>query len=389
MKGHGRSKKCGSAALLTWLLACVSALGEDSTAAGDGPLDIRHVTVYAEEGRFAGWPANHGIWSWDNEILVGFSRGFDRDNGRDYHIDPDRPEDFLLARSRDGGASWSIEQAPAELAGTPGMRHGTMPPGVAPPPPFELRAPIDFAHADFALKVQMESHQGGTSSFCYSYDRGKTWHGPHKLPLFGQKGIMGRTDYVVDGPRRCLLFLTATKSDGSEGRPITVQTADGGRTWTFLSYIGPEPHGYAVMPSTMRVAQGELVTTIRMRDFPRRWIDAYISRDNGRSWTLLSTAVPDTGEGNPPSLVRLNDGRLCLAYGVRAAPFEIRACVSSDLGKTWGEAFRLRGTGGSQDIGYARSVVRPDGRVVTVYAFHERPSIIRGIYATIWQPAPR
>lgn len=34
--------------------------------------DIKHGIVYFEEGRFAGWPANHGIWLWDNEILVGF-----------------------------------------------------------------------------------------------------------------------------------------------------------------------------------------------------------------------------------------------------------------------------------------------------------------------------
>ena len=33
---------------------------------------IRHTVVFQEEGRFAGWPANHGIWSWDDEIVVGF-----------------------------------------------------------------------------------------------------------------------------------------------------------------------------------------------------------------------------------------------------------------------------------------------------------------------------
>src|SRR5690554_72725 len=33
---------------------------------------IQHGIVFYEEGRFGGWPANNGIWSWDNEILVGF-----------------------------------------------------------------------------------------------------------------------------------------------------------------------------------------------------------------------------------------------------------------------------------------------------------------------------
>ena len=35
----------------------------------------QHVMVYHQPGRFGGWPANHGIWSWGNEILVGFSAG--------------------------------------------------------------------------------------------------------------------------------------------------------------------------------------------------------------------------------------------------------------------------------------------------------------------------
>src|SRR5262249_46881632 len=94
--------------------------------AAELPSVVRHVVIYAEPGRFAGWPANHGIWSWGDEILVGFSRGYYKDRGRFHHIDHDRPEEFLLARSRDGGASWSVElpRPPGALAGTPGMRHG-------------------------------------------------------------------------------------------------------------------------------------------------------------------------------------------------------------------------------------------------------------------------
>ena len=126
------------------------------------------------------------------------------------------------------------------------------------------------------------------------------------------------------------------------------------------------------MPSTVRVSATDLVTTVRLRDFPRRWIDAYVSHDDGRSWSYLVDARPDTGQGNPPCLVRLADGRLCLTYGYRGQPFAIQARLSSDQGKTWTDPFILRGDGGSQDIGYPRSVVRSDGKVVTVYAFHDR-----------------
>ncbi|MHB1560377.1 MAG: sialidase family protein [Isosphaeraceae bacterium] len=353
------------------------------------PLGIRHVVVYREDGRFAGWPANHGIWSWGDEILVGFSRGTYKDRGRFHHIDHDRPEEFLLARSRDGGEHWAVERpAPSgALAGTAGMRHGRLPEGSPVERPGPLDAPIDFRHPDLALTVRMENANNGMSRFYYSYDRGHAWSGPFALPLFDQPGVMGRTDYLVEGREDCLLFLTASKADRREGRPFCARTSDGGRTWGFVAFIGPEPSGYAIMPATVRVAPGELVTTIRRRDGERSWIDAYGSRDDGKSWELLATPEPDTGDGgNPPSLVRLGDGRLCLVYGVRAAPYSIRARISDDRGRTWGRAIVLRDDGGSTDLGYVRSVVRPDGRVVSVYYFSDRGTPTRYIAATVFAP---
>jgi hypothetical protein len=354
--------------------------------AAEPPKVIEHVIVHAESGRFAGWPANHGMWAWGDEILVGFSKGYDKDRGPFHHIDHDRPEEFLLARSRDGGRTWAVErpQPPGMLAGTKGMRHGTMPPGLAEDELKDLREPIDFKHPDLALTVRMENSNNGTSRFFVSDDRGHAWRGPYRLPLFGQKGVMGRTDYVVDGPLMCTLFLTASKADGKEGRPFCARTIDGGLTWSFLSFIGPEPNGYAIMPATVRVSSSDLVATIRRRDGARAWIDAYASGDDGRSWTVLGTPEPDTGEGNPPSLVRLGEDRLVLVYGVRRRPFGICTRFSDDRGKTWSGPFVLRDDGGGNDLGYVRSVVRPDGKVVSVYYFHDRPESIRYLAATIW-----
>jgi hypothetical protein len=354
----------------------------------DTPRVVRHVVVYSEPGRFAGWPANHGIWSWGDEILVGFSRGYYKDRGRFHHIDHDRPEEFLLARSRDGGLSWSVEQPrpPGALAGTPGMRHGRMPPDLPPEQPAELDGRINFMHPDFAMTLRMENSNNGVSRYSFSYDRGATWRGPYRLPLFGEQGVMARTDYIVDGPDDCLVFLTASKANRREGRPFCARTSDGGRTWRFLSFIGPEPAGYAIMPATVRVSPTDLVTTIRREDPPKSWIEAYASHDDGRSWSFLSVPEPDTGEGNPPSLVRLPDGRLCLIYGVRARPFGIRARFSPDGGRTWSEAIHLRDDGGSNDLGYVRSIVRPDGNVVAVYYFTDQSSPKRYIAATILNP---
>jgi hypothetical protein len=143
------------------------------------------------------------------------------------------------------------------------------------------------------------------------------------------------------------------------------------------------------MPATVRLSASDLVTAIRRRDRARAWIDAYTSGDDGHSWSLLGTPEPDTGEGNPPSLVRLQEGRLALVYGVRRRPFGIRARFSADRGKTWSEPFALHDNGGGNDLGYVRSVVRPDGKVVSVYYFHDRPESIRYLAATVWDAGSR
>src|SRR5262245_2764704 len=69
----------------------------------------RNVVVYQEPGRFGGWPANHGIWSWGNEILVGFEAGYFKDKTQGHAIDYTRPAQHALARSLDGGETWKIE----------------------------------------------------------------------------------------------------------------------------------------------------------------------------------------------------------------------------------------------------------------------------------------
>jgi hypothetical protein len=206
------------------------------------------------------------------------------------------------------------------------------------------------------------------------------------LPLFDQRGVAARTDYLVGGPRDCLAFLTAAKTNGHEGRPFCARTTDGGRSWKFLSWIGAEPRGYAIMPSTVRLNDHELLTAIRRRDEPKAWIETYRSVDNGEHWQLDTVPAPDLGEGNPPSMIRLKDGRVCLTYGYRARPYGIRALLTADGGRTWEPEISLRDDGGGRDLGYPRTVQRPDGKIVTIYYFHDQPKTERYIAASIWDP---
>ena len=351
----------------------------------------RHVKVYFEKGMFGGWPANHGIWNWGNEILVGFGMGYYKDQGENHHIDREKPEVPMLARSLDGGETWSIEDPGAKgyLLTEGGYLHGVTRPGVTIPPLKESEGGIDFTHPDFALTVRTNSIHAGIGRVFYSYDRGHTWEGPFRLPSFDSPGIAPRTDYIVDDKQTCTLFITAAKANGREGRPLCVRTTDSGKTWNFVSWIGPEPEGFSIMPASLRLSESDILVTVRVRATARRWIGTYLSTDNGASWEYLNEAVPDAGVGNPPAMIELQDGRICLLYGYRAEPFSIRAVLSSDRGRTWSDPITLRDGGNSWDVGYVRAVQRPDGKVVAVYYFtDEATGPERYIGATIWSPPP-
>ncbi len=330
----------------------------------------QQVVVYQETGRFAAWPANHGFWCWGDELLLGFSRGTHLDLGEGRHnIDRDKPEEFVLSRSLDGGKTWELEQPNQHGFLIPRGKglHGTPLPGVVIP---ELRAcnePVPLQHPNFAMALRMDDNQGGQSEFSYSLDRGHKWIGPFALPNMGGMKIAARTDMLVDGPKTATVMLTAAKKDGLEGRAFCARTEDGCQSFKFLSWVNDETAGYEIMPSTVRISPSHLLTTTRLREpnLGPSWLDTYQSLDNGASWSHLSRPVEDTGEGCPPSMIRLADGRICLSYAYRAKPFQMQARLSSDNGMSWGTPILLRTDGGGRDMGYPRSVQTASGQVVT------------------------
>ena len=349
--------------------------------------NAKNVVVYKVAGRYAGWPANHGIWIWGNEIVVGFESGKFKVNRSIHAIDYSQKEEHLLARSKDGGETWSIEK-PLSLLPPPGGKMAGVPTEDGGKEVVDNKSPIDFTHKDFALTARMMDKDIGPSRFYYSYDRGKNWQGPFNVPTLGTKGIMARTDYIVDGPRSLTMFITAALNNGKEGEVFCIRTTDGGLTWNKIGVAStPGENGFSIMPSSLRLSDNTIVSAIRRKEGNENFIEFAQSDNRGTSWKTVSRITPHiTGNsGNPASLVRTKDGRLVAVYGHRAVPYSIRVRISDDQGKTWGDELILRQDGGDRDLGYTRTVIRPDGKLVSAYYFNDSGDSERYIGATIWE----
>jgi hypothetical protein len=83
------------------LLPLASALGAlgfaaATTSSGADPASVEHGTVFSEEGKFGGWPANGGMWNWGDEVLVLLNA--EKSNRREGRVG--------AFRTRDGGLNW-------------------------------------------------------------------------------------------------------------------------------------------------------------------------------------------------------------------------------------------------------------------------------------------
>ena len=341
---------------------------------------VDHVIVASEHGRFFGWPANNGLWSWEDgrEILVGFTNGPWEDRPDRHNIA--RPYSASLARSIDGGKTWNTEHPDNFVSGVE----------------FPVPSPgnIDFGHPDFALRISAAGYietDDTAGRFFISYDRGKTWKGPYRFnelhdaeELEGLE-ITSRTSYIVTGPNSARIIMTARNPElqfaSRRDKPFVAETTDGGKTFKFISWVVPWTNecNRAAMPSTVQTKDGKIIVAVRVRN-PRDgdipcWIDTYVSEDNGRNWSFLSK-VGETGlhNGNPAGLALLADGRLACCYANRTLR-QMLVRISSDNGATWGEEIVIRDNPYEYDLGYPQILQNDEGKLVALYyiAREERP----------------
>ena len=362
--------------------------------------DVQHVVVFRCPERYAAWPANYGIWGWGNEVVSGFTLGFPSLEGGFHSRDRDRPFLTMQSRTYDGGLTWESELAPllapggGSISAREHMNKIYEPASEGINPPIKHPGTIDIQGENFALLFGRTGLTAGSESWFYTTnDRCVTWQGPFLFPMFEQSGVSARTDYLIDvdeTSNKLSLLLTATKPNGNEGRVFYAQTTADGSNFEFCSWLREHPSGFDIMPSSVKLPSGLILTAVRCRteDETRDYIDLFKSEDNGFSWELIGTPVDQTGiGGNPPALLSLSDGRLCLIYGYRNFPFGIYAVMSSDNGVSWSDRISIRTGAGNHDIGYPRAVEVNDGRVLIYYYFNDNAEGERYIAASIWKPS--
>ena len=357
-------------------------------------MDAEHSVVSVREGRFHGWPANNGIWSWENEILVGFTQGgYVQQTGHSI----DGTQENHLAKSLDGGHTWRPYVPEGYLNDG---NHKYLGEGKKP-----LSSALNFRDPKLAIKVFSQGYHGTddpVGGFFVSPDRGDTWEGPYAFTgLYDGEGLKGRilsarTAYRALDENTCVFFVSSKPPVDNEmgNRVGCVITEDGGQSFRFLSWVTPEDdRAVAIMPQAVQLSDDTFVLAYRKIYKNKDGDDAieiYRSDDRCTSWRYSGTVTITRPHSNPPALVGLDDGRLCCAYGDRN-DLRIKARFSEDEGATWSSEVIVRDDyyqchDRDHDLGYVSMVKRPDGLLVSTYYWATEENPEQYIAATIWQP---
>ena len=355
--------------------------------------EIKHTIAAIEEGKFHGWPANNGIWQWENEILAGYTQG-------DFSVKAGHNisgiQKSLFSRSLDGGNTWKMFD-PDNFLDDENIQW--LPQGKK-----HLEAPLNFNHKGFALRFFATGYHGNDDpegGFYYSYDRGSTWQGPYYLGGLSNyeelngKDITARTDYIITGGNELYAYISANPKNDRNNRIACIKTKDGGMSFEFVSWVTPLEEDYnAIMSSTIQLSENKFVLAHRKRYFGvetgiKNTIEALVSEDYCRTWKLLGTVKYFENSSNPPALLGLKDGRLVCIYGDRDNS-SMSGKYSNDGGVTWGEEFIIRDNfkdmDSTSDFGYPRLMQRKDGKLVAIYYWASRDNLQQHIAVSIWNP---
>lgn len=193
--------------------------------------------------------------------------------------------------------------------------------------------------------------------------------------------------------------------DRNGNTTVFLASTDEGRTWSYRAHIpNPDPFDFSEA-DVIETTDGRLLALLRVdwthvpedqRPEEARIGYGYFlyqteSADRGHTW---SVPVQLPVWGHPPCMVRLASGAILLVYGYRRPPWEIRAILSHDEGRTW-DMSSLRTIHcfepGSYDMGYPVATLLDDGSVVCAFFGYSSPDVgekmPHGIFVSVFDEA--
>lgn len=339
--------------------------------------------------RYQAWPS---VCQDEKGVLYAFCSGH-----RSSHVCPFGKN--LMFISRDGGDSWSAPQIVNDTwlddrdAGITYLGNGKMLLTYF-HHPMEIYATMWRSWAvDEADECYRPMINGALDAYTYfgaeqntpgsfikiTDDYGNTWSDAIKVPITAPHGPIltpdGRLLYLGKEFSGRIKRYTEQEDDDDpvapeeRGNIFLYESFDGGRNWEKLSRIDM-PEGCTEKnihePHIIQLTNGELIAAIRAQGEPvYHGFTMYFasSTDGGRTF---SKPWPSQISGSPPHLMLLKDDGVLCSYGRRETPFGIRAAVSYDGCRSFGEEIILS-EASCDDLGYPATVQLSDGSLVTVY----------------------
>lgn len=350
--------------------------------------------IVRQPGCYLGWPTIARLNS--GEIVVGFS------GGRQRHVCPFGKTQ--LVRSTDLGETWSdtvtindspLDDRDAGLLVTP---CGTLLLTWFTSVTFEKN--LERLLKEYGPEVTatwrdslaaltpsiLETHLG---NWCRrSTDRGHTWEPPVRMVASSPHGPVA----LSNGD---LLHVGWVHDQRFEPSVVEI-SRDDGRSWQILSRI-PRPsdlgeRGYLGEPHLAETANGTLVALFRsmpsvpgIEETAKRPLFLYQSTSTDKG---LTWSVPErTGIwGFPPHLLRLSDGNLLVSFSHRRDPNGQRACLLSDNGRHWhADSIVEFPVAPDADHGYPSTIEIAPREFLTAYYQIDPPDSLPSLFTTHWK----
>lgn len=245
--------------------------------------------------------------------------------------------------------------------------------------------------------LQRYAEYGPEQNKCGSFiriseDYGVTWSKTIQLPVSAPHGpaLCKNGNILYLGKE---MYSDTMPCPEEQGSVCAFVSTDGGYSWKKQGEC-KIPDGYYRSnfhePHCLEIENGKILGLIRAegKNVPQGFtFFKTFSSDYGKTWSKPEcTDIP----GSPPHLMKHSSGAVVCSYARRKDNYSIRAVISNDGGKTFGDEIVLDDSSDSSDLGYPASVELKDGSILTVYYQHFKSSEASNdsycsILYTIWR----